>query len=216
MGAADYTALILQQILVGKSLLLEPLVASTSEFGGTLRDSGSGLPSFDVQLARVDSLARVKAALVDMPLSPTKPYVADAAMFEELAVEHFFDLVVPDNHPKRPAEPRPRMLCDFSRWLNEAQTIPYPARIGNKRVTCNAFHAELVELQVLGAHQPLPGDSGAALVVYLGDGMCTLAGLFIASHDTLPLAYVIPAWQLFDAAAYFNLPDGAKLRPVNP
>lgn len=193
-----------------------PLVASTIDFGGALRDSSSGMPSFDVQLARIQSLASVRTALADMPLSAQQPFITDEAMFERLASQNFFDLVVPDNHPHRTKTPRPRMVCEFSRWLDRAQTIPYSARRGNTAVTCNAFHTQLVEMQVRGVHQPLHGDSGCALVVYLGDGSCSLAGLFIASHDALPLAYAIPAWHLFDPSAYFNLPAGARLRPVNP
>lgn len=196
--------------------LSAPLVASTIDFGGALRDSSSGLPSFDVQLARIQSLAHVRTALADMQLSAQQPFITDVAMFERLASQNFFDLAVPDNHPHRTHTPRPRMVCEFSRWLDRAQTIPYKARRGNTPVTCNAFHTQLVEMQVRGVHQPLHGDSGCALVVYLGDGSCSLAGLFVASHDELPLAYAIPAWHLFDASAYFNLPDGARLRPVNP
>ena len=193
-----------------------PPIVSTVEFGGALRDSSSGLPSFDVQLARIESPARVRAALADMPLSRQQPFITDEAMFERLASQHFFDLVVPENHPDRPQTPRPRMVCEFSRWLNRAQTIPYNARRGTTRVVCNALHTQLVEMKIRGPNQPLPGDSGCALVVYLGDGTCTLAGLFIASHDKLPFAYAIPAWHLFDPSAYFDLPDGASLRPVNP
>lgn len=196
--------------------LATPLVARTIDFGGALRDSSSGLPSFDVQLARIESPAHVRAALADMPLSAQQPFITDEAMFERLASKNFFDLVVPDNHPHRSQTPRTRMVCEFSRWLDRAQTIPYDARRGDTAVTCNAFHTQLVEMQIRGVHQPLHGDSGCALVVYLGDGTCSLAGLFIASHDALPFAYAIPAWRLFDPSAYFNLPDGARLAPVNP
>ena len=94
--------------------------------------------------------------------------------------------------------------------------IPYRARRGNQLVVREAFHRQLIEFNVLGAHRPLAGDSGCAVLLYLGDGTCRLVGLFIASADSEPLAYAIPAWHLFDATRYWNLPSGATLRPVNP
>jgi hypothetical protein len=124
------------------------------------------------------------------------------------------DLAVPSNHPDRPGVPRPRMLCEFSRWQDDTLSIPYPSWQGGQQVECDAFHEQLVELKVLGQDWPLGGDSGCALLIYRGDGTCTLAGMFIAGADDH--AYAIPAWHLFRPARYWNLPAGARLRPVNP
>ncbi len=197
----------------------QPPVAATSEFGGALRDASAGSSSLDVQLARIapGAQVRVRAALADMRLSPTRPFVTDKTMFERLSTELPFELVVPANHPDRPPiEPRPRMICHFSRWLNRAFSIPYLARSAGTLVTCDAVHDELVEMVVLGNMRPIPGDSGCALVVHFDDGSCALAGMFIASDEKLAFAYAIPAWQLLDPAGYFNLPDGAQLTLASP
>lgn len=196
-----------------------PPLATTSGFGGALRDAGTGSSSLDVQLAIIapSAQARVRAALADLRLSPTRPFVTDKAMFERLSTQRLFDLAVPGNHPGRPpVEPRPRMVCAFSRWLDRAFSIPYPARSGATNVTCDAVHDELVEMVVRGSNWPLPGDSGCALVVYFDDGSCALAGMFIASDEKLAFAYAIPAWNLLDPTAYFNLPQGAQLKLASP
>lgn len=192
-----------------------PLVAETEAFGGALRDQSTTLPSFDVQLARIRSRRWLRDALADMPLSKSRPFIVDEKMFDELAGSTF-DLMIPTNHPNRPETPRRRMTCGFSKWLQRTPPIPYRVRSGSGSGVANCFHERLIEMEVRGRHRPLPGDSGSAVVIFDDAGTCTLAGIFIASHDALPLAYVIPAFDLVDPTMYFSLPEGARLRPVNP
>lgn len=194
-----------------------PVIATTSEFGGVLRDQASGLPTFDVQLARPvpAQMPWLRQALANQRLAPDLPCVRNQAEFEALA-GGLFELAVPANHPKRPQTPRLPMLCQFSQWRDETLSIPYRARRGNAMVDCEAFHRLLIEFEVLGVRRPLHGDSGCAVLNNRGDGTWTLIGLFIASADNAALAFAIPAWHLFDPTRYWNLPAGATLRPVNP
>ena len=75
------------------------------------------------------------------------------------------------------------------------------------------YHQGLLKLQIEGPLWPLAGDSGSAVVVPHDDGSATLVGLYIGGNQSA--AYVIPAWQLFDARLYQALPAGAQLRPIS-
>lgn len=67
--------------------------------------------------------------------------------------------------------------------------------------------------QVVGAPRLNIAEPWVHLAVTQDDGSATLIGLYIGGNESA--AYVIPAWQLFDARLSHALPAGARLQPVS-
>jgi hypothetical protein len=189
---------------------LPPVVARSTNRGGILRDDDDE-PSFDVQLADNVDWTTARRLLDHLRLSPSEPYVASPARLAELGASSTFAILVAPNHPAHPGVSR--VSAQF-KTLTLAHAIPYSVRKGDTPVDDEFIHfRRLIQLEILGAAKVVKGDSGSPVAVRQDDGTWTLAGLFIGGGNGL--AYAIPAWQLFDADFYKNLPAGATLRPVN-
>lgn len=213
---------------IGAGLPLSPLVSpdappgapalgATEAIGGVLRDHAD--PSFDAQLAAVHpgSWSRVRAMLADMPLSSDEPYIATIERFDALVLTRpVFELLVPDNHPGADMQPRRAYRAQWKCTLTDAFHFPYKVRRHGVPGSCDVAHWELLQLEIADGRVPLGGDSGSPLVLWNGDGSCTLVGMHIAGVRGGNLSYAIPSWQLFEATNYRGLGGQARLRPVPP
>jgi len=192
-----------------------PQLGATASYGGLLASSDQ--ISFDVQLASVPaaSWARVKQMLGGMKLSATEPFIASRERFEEVCLESFFEILVPDNHPDANMKPRKTLSAAWDTTLEEDFSFPYPVRINGKRSTCLVSHWELLRLSIANGRSTLPGDSGSPVVWWRDDGTCTLVGMHIAGKEGESISLAIPSWQLFDVDNYLQLPGAAAMKPVN-
>ncbi|MGS0755719.1 hypothetical protein ACVBEH_14205 [Roseateles sp. GG27B] len=150
----------------------------------------------------------------------------------QLDAQHWLHLVVPPNHPEGCG--RAPMQAQLDSVLPLPFAIKYSVRRGSQPSSAWVYHEGLLKLQVEGPLWPLGGDSGSAVVVAHDDGTAAVAtrghsgSAVVVAHDdgsaTLislyiggnrSPAYVIPAWQLFDARLHHALPAGARLQPVS-
>lgn len=167
---------------------------------------------FDAQLAQVSDPAWFTGAFAGMVLSAHRPYVASAHGFDDLAATMRFQVLAPSNHPSHVGLPRPPMLAQFTAMVHEELPLIYEVRRAGKLDRVFIRHPELIRLQVLeGCPAPESGDSGSPVVSWWPDGSVVLVGMFIASGgtpQTARMAYVLPAWHLFDPLNWSGLPVG--------
>lgn len=196
---------------LGHSLAL-PMLAVTLAWGGILRAAQNPHPpSFDVQLARLVDVASARQIVGAPTLNAAEPWVPSLQRLLQLNAQHWLQLVVPQNHPDGCG--RAPMKAQLDSVLPLPFAINYFVRRGSQPGTAWVYHEGLLKLQIEGPLCPLAGDSGSAVVVTHDDGSATLVGLYIGGNQSA--AYVIPAWQLFDARLYHALPAGARLQPIS-
>lgn len=177
-------------------------------FGGRL--VAGPTPSFDVQWAAVlnGGRGRLKTALADLDLSAHMPIVESAASLVDLLKDGRRMLIlVPANHHRFLDSPRMFPQATFStdeseKWLDYEQ---------DAGATMRVVHSA-IELQIQAGERTESGDSGCPVVVPLDGGGFALVGMHIAGHAGFRTSFVVPAWQLFNPFAYFDvggtLPDG--------
>jgi hypothetical protein len=184
-------------------------IGSSLPWGGRLSATGM---SFDAQLASIDDDAWRHSAFAGLVLSATRPYVVNEKMFDAMTATQRFQILAPANHPKRLASPRDPMIAQFVAYAFDELPIDYPVRTSAGATVAPIRHRELLMLRVLeDCPAPEPGDSGSAVVTWWPDGSVTLVGMFIASPDdeaTARVAYVLPAWHLFNLNNWDALPSG--------
>ena len=188
-------------------------VARSVAYGGRIVDGA--LPSFDVQLAKILDRPWLKGALQDLTLSIKRPFVTDRAMLDRIAQDSNFEILVPPNHPHWIGKHRRPVVGALATYTNPSLGITYQARINGVTKEILVHHWMLAELRIIGTSMPEAGDSGSAVVASVEEDGVTLIGMHIAAHPTEPHSYLIPAWQLFDRANYWKLPQNAVVRPVN-
>ena len=189
-------------------------MGSSVAYGGRMRLSPRS--SFDAQLARIDPRAGLRRALNGLRLSPTTPAVENQDAFDALHGSNNFEILVSPENPLAEAWQvgnRDPIRAEFSGYLGLADELEYE----QPRDTVHICHFLLIELRILDAQRTYRGDSGSPVVMQAGDGRHTLVGMHIAGgeRDGEYYSFVLPAWQLFDAENYPNLPDGAELRPID-
>lgn len=199
-------------LAIGQTLLcvagrqaVPPVLGASANIGGRLRRAPA--MSLDVQLAEPDAAARstLRQMLADLALSTQQPYVATYDDFGAL-MGGDLEILVPDNNPNAGGGGRASVMGRFDGFMPPAFSIEYgdpPVRI---------HHFELLRLK-LRTGRTLGGDSGSPVVRWRDDGSATLVGMHIAGATGL--SYVLPAWQLFDLASYWQAPAGASLRPIS-
>lgn len=184
-------------------------IGRSSQWGGRL--VGSGV-SFDAQLASIEDDTWPAAAFAGLPLSATRPYVVDEAMFDAMTATQRFQVLAPANHPKHLGSPRDPMIAQFVAYAYDELPIDYSVRTSAGTTTAEIRHRELLMLRVMeDCPAPEAGDSGSAVVTWWPDGSVTLVGMFIASPDdkmTARVVYVLPAWHLFNPNNWDALPPG--------
>lgn len=184
-------------------------IGTSAPWGGTL--AGSGV-SFDAQLASIEDAEWPSSAFAGLSLSPARPYVADEATFDAMTATHRFQILAPANHPKHLGAPRDPMIAQFVAYAYDELPIEYPVRTSAGTTVAGIRHRELLMLRVMeDCPAPEAGDSGSAVVTWWPDGSVTLIGMFIASPDdemTARVAYVLPAWHLFNLNSWDALPPG--------
>ena len=192
-----------------------PILGMTTTFGGVLTTSDD--ISFDVQLASVasGSWSTVKTMLDGMRLSKTEPFIPSRDRFEEICLDNFFEILVPDNHPDAGMKPRKTLSTTWETTLEEDFSFSYPVRLEGKRTTCLVSHWELLKLSIANGRRTLPGDSGSPVVWWRDDGACTLVGMHIAGKDGASVSLAIPSWQLFSVDNYLSLPNAVGMKPIN-
>jgi hypothetical protein len=189
-----------------------PVGASTS-WGGGLRRAGI---SFDAQLASIGNTGWFNAAFAQDGLPAAGAHVRSANELDRLIATQSFMLLAPSNHPKYPGG-RSLMIAQFRSYAGSSVPIDYKVRYNGVRTRMRIWHRELVQLEVTsGSPAPAEGDSGCAVITWRLDNTPVLAGMFIASLDAPSerVAYMLPAWQLFDPSNWAALPPGAtRLTP---
>ncbi len=192
--------------------LAQPTLAVTLVWGGILRgEQDPHPPSFDVQVARLVDVASARQIIGTPTLNTAEPWVTSLQRLLQLNAQHWLNLIVPQNHPDGCG--RAPMKAQLDCVLPLPFAIQYRVRRGSQPSSAWIYHEGLLKLQVEGPLCPLGGDSGSAVVVAHDDGSATLVGLYIGGNQAA--AYVIPAWQLFDARLYHALPAGAQLQPIS-
>jgi Tripartite tricarboxylate transporter family receptor len=133
-------------------------------------------------------------------------------VFDELAATMRFLILAPDNHPKHLGQAREPMLAQFMALAHGGLPVDYQVRWQGTLQSAPIRHPELILMRVLeDCPAPESGDSGSAVVTWWPDGSIVLVGMLIASGDGPGLervAYVNPAWQLFDLLNWSRLPSG--------
>lgn len=196
----------------GGSPLNAPVIALTRPWGGVLRgEEDPELPSFDVQLARLENTAAASRIVGAPRLSATEPVVASYQRLVQLGAAQRLKLVVPRNRSDVAARAPLKARVDC--LLERAFALFYDVRRGATRTEAWLYHEGLVKLEVEGPLVPLAGDSGSAVVIPNGDGSATLIGLYIGGKGAA--AYIIPAWELLDTRNYWSCPSGAHLLPIS-
>ncbi|WP_020424807.1 hypothetical protein [Paracidovorax oryzae] len=184
-------------------------IGTSSRWGGVLVRNGV---SFDAQLATVTDIKWRPMAFAGLSLSAARPYVADRAMFDTMTTTRRFQILAPSNHPEHLDSPRSPMIAQFVAYIHDELPIDYRARTPAGIATVGIRHRELLKLRVMqDCPPPEDGDSGSAVVTWWPDGSMTLVGMFIASPDDETMArvaYVLPAWQLFNLDNWDALPHG--------
>lgn len=195
-----------------------PATRGTATAWGGHLDRGNGT-AFDAQLARVGDAAWFNAAFAGWKLSPAMPYVSAPDVFDTLARDRSFRILVADNHPDI-GSARALVAAQFTAYVGPAFTIAYEFWVAGGLSRVALRHAELLLLTVDPASEPpISGDSGSAVLCTGLDGQTTLAGMYIAcgKNDAAGIrqAYLLPAWQLFDPSLWSDLPAGTvSLRPT--
>lgn len=189
-----------------------PMGASTA-WGGGLRQVGI---SFDAQLASISNTGWFNAAFAQDGLPAAGAYVRSNTELDTLIATQSFMLLAPANHPLHPGGRSP-MLAQFRSYVGDTLPIAYKVRLNGLRTRMRVWHRELVQLEVTATSPaPAEGDSGCAVITWRLDGSPVLAGMFIASLDAPSerVAYMLPAWQLFNPRNWAALPPGAtRLTP---
>lgn len=188
-----------------------PVRATSAAWGGHL-DFNAGF-GFDAQLARVSDAGWFDQAFAGMDLSPLQPFVPGPDVFDELATQEEFRVVVHESQPHGPAGPRGPVRAQFSKYVGAEWPILYDVRFLGSVTVAAIHHQELLLLAVRPDSPPtVSGDSGSAVVCPAPDGRLTLVGMFIASgrDEAARDAYVLPAWQLFDLDNWRRLPPGTR------
>ncbi len=186
-------------------------------FGGRLRTDG--LPSFDVQLGRVDDRTALAAALNGLNLTPGREILKSENEFNSIANSANFEILVsPHNRPSA-TDPlrRTPLRAAFLRYApTDVQGIAYTFFDNENECELPVNHRRLIMFKLLNGGETIHGDSGSAIVVRNADGRQTLAGMHIAGGNERDYfySYVIPAWLLFNPYQYSRLPSGASLRPA--
>ena len=188
-----------------------PALGESSASGGRLVNGPE--ISFDVQLLALSNESAARSMISDMPLSQDEAFIASVERLHKLISQTpalRFEFLIPANHPLPQGQNRPRLFASYSGLATHAQGLPYEAADGQ---SIDVHQWELIELICLNGQGTIPGDSGAAVVLWRSDGKCTFVGMHVAaSHG---VRYIVPAWQLFFAPNYFgSLPDDCEMRPV--
>ena len=191
-----------------------PSIGRSAKLGGAVYRDGT--PSFDVQLAQMDDLQWMPAALSELKLSAVRPFLASRQALDAVTATHNLLILVPKNHPNWLNRQRPPVVARVSSYMPASFPLTYDVRVNGQETTTEVYHWQLVELQPLGSGRTERGDSGSPVVVTSPDGGYTLVGMHMAGDEGTGFAYMIPAWQLFDVVNYWKLPAGSSLRPVNP
>lgn len=177
-------------------------------FGGRL--VAGPTPNFDVQWAAVlnGGRRRLKTALADLDLSAHIRIVESATSLVDLLMDGRRMLIlVPANHHRFLDSPRMFPQATFSTdesesWLDYEQDAGAIMRV---------VHS-VIERQIQAGERTESGDSGCPVVVPMDGGGFALMGMHIADHTGFRTSFVVPAWQLFNPFAYFDvggkLPDG--------
>jgi hypothetical protein len=129
--------------------------------------------------------------------------------FDTLAATQSFMILAPANHPVHPD--RGPMMAQFRSYAGSDVPIVYKVSVDGVRTRMHVRHRELMQLEVTpNSPAPAEGDSGSAVVTWRLDGSLVLAGMFIASVDGAAdrVAYMLPAWELFDLSNWASLPPG--------
>ena len=188
-----------------------PTIGDSNGRGGQLVN-GPAI-SFDAQLLELNDEATARSMLSDMPLSASEAFVKSAKRFHDLVSQTpalQFEFLIPGNHPAPEGQNRPRLFATYSTLATHALGLPYQASDGR---SIDVHQWELIELICLNGQGTIPGDSGAAVVLWRSDGKCTFVGMHVAASDGV--RYIVPSWQLFFAPNYFgSLPDDCEMRPV--
>lgn len=167
---------------------------------------------FDVQLAEISDTAWFGRAFEGEALSATRPYVAAHDIFDDLAARMRFRILAPRNHPRHLGAARDPMLAQFTSMVHDEFALAYQVRFNGAFQTVPIRHDELIVMRVLDdCPAPESGDSGSAVISWWPDGSSVFVGMFIASGNGAErerIAYVNPAWQLFDPANWTRLPAG--------
>ena len=182
------------------------IVGTSSAWGGALREVAL---SFDAQLGGISDPAWFNAAFAGWALPSQRPYIRRREELDALAATQNFIILAPGNHPTYPG--RGPMMAQFRSYAGSDVPIIYKVRVGGMRARMYVRHRELVQLEVNAlSSAPAEGDSGSAVLTWRLDGTLALAGMFIASLDQPAdrVAYMLPAWQLFDLANWASLPAG--------
>lgn len=187
-----------------------PVGGSSREWGGFIDvEDGTG---FDVQLAKIEDAVWFSHAFGELKLSTLRPYVVAPDVFDELAATMRFLILAPDNHPMHMGQAREPMLAQFMALAHGGLPVDYQVRWQGTLQSAPIRHPELILMRVLeDCPAPESGDSGSAVVTWWPDGSIVLVGMLIASGDGPGLervAYVNPAWQLFDPLNWSRLPSG--------
>ena len=183
----------------------QALLSSTLK-GGALRPFNVADPveSLDVQLAEVTDPAKLREALQGWKLSAKQPMVTGEPALAALLVTRRAYLMVPSNHPHAPRAPQSRQPIEVTLSMGERLHFPTYHFAGG---TAEAARHRVLELCLLDGHRSLPGDSGSAVVLDLGQGEFSLIGMHIAAGEPSGNSFVIPAWRMFNPMAYLKV-DG--------
>nr|WP_315230567.1 hypothetical protein [uncultured Albidiferax sp.] len=204
----------------------KPVIGRTTMLRGALRWSDPDDPagpnfSFDAQLAAIP-LPWLRTQLAAMPLSATHPWVTGPEALDRLNSPDFVAVMrTADNRVSQvPVQIQLHQLSTdlgaipLEYTLRAAGTAAAQADPDAPLATVVIYHWELLQFDVLGTDRPEPGDSGAPVLAPLPGGGLTLVGMFIAGDSALRKAYVLPAWQLFDALNWGE-DQVLGIRPVN-
>jgi hypothetical protein len=186
--------------------------------GGWVDAIGRGV--FDVQLASAPQPLPpgLVAALAELPWDPDEPFVSSfVRLCEFVAAGLAIEIAAPSNHDQFLHELRPALAARLSGLATPGAPISYWVRVDSRMELLDLHHSELLELEPLGGAGTLPGDSGCAVVCWLGDARCSLVGMHIASNTDTRIGFAIPAWQLLRRENFAgSLPAVCRLTPAIP
>lgn len=157
--------------------------------------------SFDAQLLEISNDDVVFHMLEDVPLSGEEPFITSPARYDELVLDGStrpIEILLADNHPNA-KDARPRLFLEPAGTSDHAYSIQYENSDGEVMLV---QHWMVIHLQCPDEQEPLHGDSGAPVVMWLDGERCTFVGMHIAGEGRL--SHVLPAWALMFPGSYLG------------
>lgn len=167
-----------------------------TQFGGRVVPDNTR--SFDVQLAEVLDVQRVRSAFGALRLSTRLPWVRSEAELDQLlAAGRPLEIHVPGNNPRRQNSGQPPLLAERS-LVEQDLRLEYDFADGSRH---NILH-RVLELQVRFGQTTLRGDSGCPVLLPNDDDDPTFVGMHIAGNEAAFTSYIVPAWRILGPGAY--------------